>query len=122
MLNRPVTAPAQWLAGARPRTLPAAVAPVLAGTGVAHHVDGAVWWKAALALVDRLGSVLGLPILGGDLVEAAAEYEAQITALVEDDDDTRAYVSSLEAAYDASMRPESSAELIEELENFLRDQ
>ncbi|MEZ5229610.1 MAG: PAC2 family protein [Acidimicrobiales bacterium] len=78
--------------------------------------------KAALALVDRLGSVLGLPILGGDLVEAAAEYEAQITALVEDDDDTKAYVSSLEAAYDASMRPESSAELIEELENFLRDQ
>lgn len=78
--------------------------------------------KAALALIDRLGSVLGLPILGGDLVEAAAEYESQITSLVEDDDDTRAYVSSLEAAYDASMRPESSAELIEELENFLRDQ
>ena len=26
---------AQWLAGARPRTLPAAIAPVLAGTGVA---------------------------------------------------------------------------------------
>ena len=31
--------PAQWLAGARPRTLPAAVAPVLAGTGVAAYVD-----------------------------------------------------------------------------------
>ncbi len=78
--------------------------------------------KAALALIDRLGSVLGLPILGGDLVEAAADYEAQIDALVEDDEETQAYVSSLEAAYDASMRPESSAELIEELENFLRDQ
>ncbi len=78
--------------------------------------------KAALALIDRLGSVLGLPILGGDLVEAAADYEAQIDALVEDDEETRAYVSGLEAAYDASMRPESSAALIEELENFLRDQ
>jgi 1,4-dihydroxy-2-naphthoate octaprenyltransferase len=43
-----------WIAGARPRTLPAAVAPVLAGTGVAHHVDAAVWWKAALALVVSL--------------------------------------------------------------------
>ncbi|WP_435742895.1 1,4-dihydroxy-2-naphthoate polyprenyltransferase [Nocardioides sp. SYSU DS0663] len=43
-----------WIAGARPRTLPAAVAPVLAGTGVAGHVDGAVWWKAALALVVSL--------------------------------------------------------------------
>ena len=43
-----------WIAGARPRTLPAAVAPVLAGTAVALHVDGEVWWKAALALVVSL--------------------------------------------------------------------
>ena len=43
-----------WVAGARPRTLPAAVAPVLAGTGVAAYVDGAVLWKAALALVVSL--------------------------------------------------------------------
>ncbi|WP_121253252.1 1,4-dihydroxy-2-naphthoate polyprenyltransferase [Nocardioides ferulae] len=46
--------PAQWLAGSRPRTLPAAVAPVLAGTGVAAYVDGVVWWKALLALVVSL--------------------------------------------------------------------
>ncbi|WP_340540873.1 1,4-dihydroxy-2-naphthoate polyprenyltransferase [Nocardioides sp. GXZ039] len=45
---------AQWVAGARPRTLPAAVAPVLAGTGVAAFEDGAVWWKALLALVVSL--------------------------------------------------------------------
>ena len=32
--------PAQWLAGARPRTLPAAVAPVLVGTGAAAALDG----------------------------------------------------------------------------------
>ncbi len=46
--------PGQWLAGARPRTLPAAVSPVLAGTGVAAYVDGAVIWKALLALVVSL--------------------------------------------------------------------
>ncbi|HYF73194.1 MAG TPA: 1,4-dihydroxy-2-naphthoate polyprenyltransferase [Nocardioides sp.] len=46
--------PAQWLAGARPRTLPAAVSPVLAGTGVAAYADGLVWWKALLALVVAL--------------------------------------------------------------------
>ena len=34
-----VATPPQWIAGARPRTLPAAVAPVLAGTGVAAYVD-----------------------------------------------------------------------------------
>lgn len=46
--------PSQWLAGARPRTLPAAVSPVLAGTGVAAYVDAVVWWKALLALVVSL--------------------------------------------------------------------
>ena len=45
---------AQWLAGARPRTLPAAVSPVLAGTGVALWVGEAVWWKALLALLVAL--------------------------------------------------------------------
>ena len=46
--------PAQWIAGARPRTLPAAVSPVLAGTGVAVFEEHAIWWKAALALVLAL--------------------------------------------------------------------
>ena len=49
-----------WIAGARPRTLPAAVAPVLAGTGVAASVDGAVWWKAVLALVVSLALQVGV--------------------------------------------------------------
>jgi 1,4-dihydroxy-2-naphthoate polyprenyltransferase len=49
-----VATPAEWLAGSRPRTLPAAVSPVLAGTGVAAYTDQAVWWKALLALVVSL--------------------------------------------------------------------
>jgi 1,4-dihydroxy-2-naphthoate octaprenyltransferase len=55
-----VATPAQWLEGARPRTLPAAVSPVLAGTGVAAYVDHAVWWKAALALVVSLALQVGV--------------------------------------------------------------
>ncbi|QZY29467.1 1,4-dihydroxy-2-naphthoate polyprenyltransferase [Nocardioides coralli] len=43
-----------WVAGARPRTLPAAVSPVLAGTAVAAYAGSPVWWKAALALVVAL--------------------------------------------------------------------
>ncbi len=46
--------PAQWLAGARPRTLPAAVVPVAVGTGVAISYGGAVWWRALLALFVAL--------------------------------------------------------------------
>jgi 1,4-dihydroxy-2-naphthoate octaprenyltransferase len=54
-LNRCIMAtPAHWLQGARPRTLPAAVAPVVAGTGVAAYDDATVWWKALLALVVSL--------------------------------------------------------------------
>lgn len=45
---------AQWIAGARPRTLPAAVSPVLAGTAVVGWTHDEVWWKAALALVVSL--------------------------------------------------------------------
>jgi 1,4-dihydroxy-2-naphthoate octaprenyltransferase len=52
--------PAQWLEGARPRTLPAAVAPVLAGTGVAAFDGAAVWWKALLALFVALALQLAV--------------------------------------------------------------
>jgi 1,4-dihydroxy-2-naphthoate octaprenyltransferase len=61
LLESPVVAtPAEWLAGARPRTLPAAVAPVLAGTGVAAYARDEVWWKALLALVVSLALQVGV--------------------------------------------------------------
>jgi len=51
---------AQWVEGARPRTLPAAISPVLLGTGAAIHADGEVWWKAVLALVVALTLQIGV--------------------------------------------------------------
>ena len=51
---------AQWIEGARPRTLPNAVAPVIAGTGAAAWLHGAVWWKALLALVVSLALIIGV--------------------------------------------------------------
>jgi 1,4-dihydroxy-2-naphthoate octaprenyltransferase len=59
-VTTPAATPAQWIEGARPRTLPAAVSPVLAGTGVAAYVDQAVWWKAALAMVVALALQVGV--------------------------------------------------------------
>ena len=45
----------KWIAGARPRTLPAAVVPVLVGTACAVGDTGAghgiVWWRAVAAMV-----------------------------------------------------------------------
>ncbi len=46
--------PAQWLAGARPRTLPAALAPVAVGTGAAAALDGFRPVPALLALLVAL--------------------------------------------------------------------
>jgi 1,4-dihydroxy-2-naphthoate octaprenyltransferase len=51
---------AQWIEGARPRTLPNAVAPVIAGTGAAAWLDSAVWWKAILALAVSLALIVGV--------------------------------------------------------------
>jgi len=51
---------AQWVSGARPRTLPNAVAPVVAGTGAAAWLHNAVWWKALLALAVALALTVGV--------------------------------------------------------------
>jgi 1,4-dihydroxy-2-naphthoate octaprenyltransferase len=49
-----VATPTQWLAGARPRTLPAALAPVLVGTGAAAALDSFRPLTALLALLVAL--------------------------------------------------------------------
>lgn len=63
----PASAPtwSDWLAGARPRTLPAAVVPVAVGAGVAAGAgdsfgDGVVWWRVAGALVVSLLLQIGV--------------------------------------------------------------
>jgi 1,4-dihydroxy-2-naphthoate octaprenyltransferase len=55
-----VADPRKWLAGTRPRTLPAAVVPVLIGSGVALGYAGFSWWRAGLALVVALALQVGV--------------------------------------------------------------
>jgi 1,4-dihydroxy-2-naphthoate polyprenyltransferase len=50
----------EWLSGTRPRTLPAAVVPVLIGSGVAFGYDKFSWWRALLALVVALALQVGV--------------------------------------------------------------
>ena len=49
-----------WLAGARPRTLPAALVPVAVGTGVAIGYGDFSAWRAVLALVVALALQVGV--------------------------------------------------------------
>jgi 1,4-dihydroxy-2-naphthoate polyprenyltransferase len=58
--DRRVATFAQWIEGARPRTLPNAVAPVIAGTGAAAWLDSVTWWKAVLALLVAVGMTIGV--------------------------------------------------------------
>jgi len=51
---------AQWIEGARPRTLPNAIAPVLLGSGAAGEIGGFVWWQAALTLVMTVALIVGV--------------------------------------------------------------
>jgi 1,4-dihydroxy-2-naphthoate polyprenyltransferase len=55
-----VADPREWLAGTRPRTLPAAVVPVLIGSGVALGYGRFFWWRAVLALVVALALQVGV--------------------------------------------------------------
>ena len=55
-----MTAMNRWLLGARPRTLPAAVVPVALGAAAAVGEAGAVWWRAAPALLVSLSLQVGV--------------------------------------------------------------
>ena len=50
----------QWVAGSRPRTLPASLVPVIVGTGVAVGEGAAVWWRALLAAFVALALQVGV--------------------------------------------------------------
>jgi 1,4-dihydroxy-2-naphthoate octaprenyltransferase len=50
----------EWIEGARPRTLPNAVAPVVVGVGAAIALDAFSWWRSALALLVSLSLIVGV--------------------------------------------------------------
>jgi proteasome assembly chaperone (PAC2) family protein len=76
---------------------------------VPHYVSLAPSPRAARALVDRLGDLLGVPIDVGELAEAEETYVEQVSAAVASDAETAAYVEELE------QRAETLEELSEEL-------
>ncbi len=84
--------------------------------------------RAALALLRRVTEMIGAPTPITDLLGEIAEYDERVGALVEGDDDLPDYIRRLEASVgsDEDDEPidtgEAGESLIEELEQFLRDQ
>jgi proteasome assembly chaperone (PAC2) family protein len=88
---------------------------------VPTYVPSAPSPKAALALVERITELLSVPVATTDLEIASASYERQIDSLIEDDDDTAAYVARLEEAADDEPDEDAHGDLIAEVERFLRE-
>ena len=55
-----MTSAAHWFQGARPRTLGAAVSPVLVGTAVASRYGEVIWWRAGFCLLLAVSLQVGV--------------------------------------------------------------
>jgi predicted ATP-grasp superfamily ATP-dependent carboligase len=90
---------------------------------VPHYVSLTPSPRAALALCERLSSLLQVPVDVDELQEAAEGYEEQVSRAVATDEETQAYVDDLEERadeIDESDLPSGEA-LAAELTRFLRE-
>ncbi|MGZ4380065.1 MAG: PAC2 family protein [Gaiellaceae bacterium] len=102
----------------------AGIASVSIWAAVPHYVSLAPSPRAALALCDKLGELLGAEIDTAELQEAADQYAEQVTEAVSTDAETQAYVEELEQRTDAIDAVEdlpSGESLAAELTEFLRE-
>jgi proteasome assembly chaperone (PAC2) family protein len=92
---------------------------------VPHYVSLTPSPRAAVALCERLGGLLGVDIDVAELEEAAQSYEEQVSEAVASDEETAAYVEELEHRVDSleetSGELPSGDALAAELTRFLRE-
>jgi proteasome assembly chaperone (PAC2) family protein len=91
---------------------------------VPHYVSLAPSPRAAFALCERLGSLLGTAIDTSELESAIETYSEQVTEAVSNDPETAAYVEQLEQRSDElgdAMDLPSGESLAAELTRFLRE-
>ena len=103
---------------------------------VPSYLPGARSPKAALALVRRVSTALGMPVPTADLERAARTYESEVSKIVASDEETAEFVARLEKAWDhdrdragpgrkVALRDHPDRDdpdkLVAEVEKFLRD-
>jgi proteasome assembly chaperone (PAC2) family protein len=91
---------------------------------VPHYLQGAPSPTATIALLQRLGALLGESIDLGDLEKQARTHEEEVTQAVRNDPEITATVEELERQADLHDQTEipSGEELAAEFERYLRDQ
>jgi predicted ATP-grasp superfamily ATP-dependent carboligase len=91
---------------------------------VPHYLPSGPNPKAALALVEKVARYLDAPVATDTLERAATTWEAQISDMIEDNEELATYVERLERSAeegeDLGEVPSGDA-LAAELERFLRD-
>jgi proteasome assembly chaperone (PAC2) family protein len=97
---------------------------------VPHYLPSAPNPRAALALVERVSSLLGMPIESGPLARAAESWTEGVDKLIAENEELAEYVRRLESAADESIGQRrlsdetvtSGEAIAAELERFLREQ
>ncbi len=78
--------------------------------------------KVALALLSKTGEILGIPFALEELQDEASNFEVRVSEAMRQSDDLVAYIKELEAdTTQPDMNPESTDQLISEIEQFLKE-
>jgi proteasome assembly chaperone (PAC2) family protein len=94
---------------------------------VPHYLPAVPSAPAALALLDKLSTLLGTSVDTSDLEHTAETYQEQVSAAVSQDSDLTSYVQMLEERFDSQANQSArdlptGDDLAQELEGFLREQ
>ena len=94
---------------------------------VPHYLPAVPSAPAALALLDKLSTLLGTSVDTSDLKHTAETYQEQVSVAVSQDSDLSSYVQMLEDRFDSQANQgardlPTGDDLAQELEGFLREQ
>ncbi len=88
-----------------------------------HYLASTPNPKAAVALVEKLALLTGIEVDAGYLSPEVLEWELQVEEAIADNEELEEYVQQLHEVLDDSTLPvESQENLVDEIEDFLREQ
>jgi proteasome assembly chaperone (PAC2) family protein len=91
-----------------------------------HYLAANPYPKAMLALARKAAEVLGIPLDAGELEKVVREYLDRVEAAVAASDEFSSYLAELEQDEEEEtspgLDPSMSGELVNEIEDFLREQ